>query len=319
MFLQLSDIRTELQNRLKQRTIGTMSLDLWANMAQDRIALRMDPDHLLVEEDVTTVASSPYVYLSYDFNKVTQGINITEDMILDQWSVYQVDNAAPARDQEGSIYAYAQCEQAWVKAQPSSASVVTVVSTSASDTVVKVRINGIVAGVQDTELLTLTGTTPLAGSKSFTSINSVVKDSVSAGKITATTNSGAITLVEIPASVKGRAFNKIQLYQTPADSVTSLRFRGYRKPFKMVNNEDFPELPELWHEAVLIQAEVIGNRDLFRLQMASNIEERVLEPMIRELEKQMGNKRRTRSPVLVGTRLTGSISDWGRLGSKYGD
>lgn len=318
MLLQLSDIRSELQDRLKNRTIGTTRLDRWANLAQDRIAMRIDPDHLLVEEDVATTASSRFIYLSYDYNKITQGINLDQDTVLAQPSTYQLDKLDPDRSEISTVSAFTQCENSWVKAQPSSASVITIVSSSASDTTQKVRVNGIVGGVEDTELITLNGTSSAAGSKSFTSVSTVVKNSTTAGNVTVTSNSGAVTLAQIPAFLLGKSYNKVEVWPQ-SNTAENLRFRGYRKPRKMINVEDHPELPELWHEAVLIQAEIIGNRDLFRIQMANNIEERVLEPMIKELLKQMGNRRRIKSPVLAGTATGMGQRDWGRLGTKYGE
>ena len=76
--------------------------------------------------------------------------------------------------------------------QPSSASVIAIVSDDDDDKI-NVLVNGIVSGVEASEVVTLNGTTSVSTKQSFSEISSVVKSKESEGTITATSNSAAVT------------------------------------------------------------------------------------------------------------------------------
>ena len=185
-----------------------------------------------------------------------------------------------------------------VQNQPSSASVVTVVSSSASDTSQTVRINGTDEnGTQITELLTLNGVTDVVGSTSFTEINQVVKGSTTTGNITVTSNSGAVTIVRISSFQLAREFQPINLFPTPSGAVTYV-IRGMQRARPMVNAEDTPDLPQSWHELVLVGAAIRGHLDRMRPTMAFNLKTQIFDPKLKELKGEMGNKRGKYSPVI---------------------
>lgn len=76
--------------------------------------------------------------------------------------------------------------------QPSSASAIAVVSTSASD-IQNLIIEGTVNGVHDSEVVAITGTTSVSSSKSFSEITGLRLDSAAVGTITATSNAAVVT------------------------------------------------------------------------------------------------------------------------------
>ena len=80
-------------------------------------------------------------------------------------------------------------------------SVVTISSSSSSDTSIAVTVFGTVSSYPDYEIITTNGsngTTAVAGSKSFSSVDRVVKNQTTVGRITATSNSANVTLAVLP-------------------------------------------------------------------------------------------------------------------------
>lgn len=138
-------------------------------------------------------------------------------------------------------YGPTQC----VAAQPSSASVVTLVSSSAGDTGSgkAITVYGISSGVYTSEALTPTGTTPVVGTTSFTLILEVTKAAAWAGTMTMTTNSAAVTPLTLLPAEYGRTYQTIEFLRTP-NSVDTIEYRFYRQPRKLVNDNDIPNIPQ---------------------------------------------------------------------------
>ena len=85
--------------------------------------------------------------------------------------------------------------------QPIEASVLRVYSSSSADTSIGITIFGIVSGYPDYETITTNvsnGTTAVSGSKSFTSIERIVKDASTTGRITIDSNTAAVTVATLP-------------------------------------------------------------------------------------------------------------------------
>ena len=79
--------------------------------------------------------------------------------------------------------------------QPISPSVMTIVSSSASDTGIAVTVFGTVNGYPDYEIITSNGTTAVSGAKVFSSVERVIKNQSTIGLITITSNLSANTYV----------------------------------------------------------------------------------------------------------------------------
>ena len=146
-----------------------------------------------------------------------------------------------------------------VNAQPSSASVLTIVSTSASDTTSAnaVTIRGLnSAGSVVEESITPTGTTPAVGTTSFTKILRVTKAAAWTGTLTITSNSGAVTNLVLIAGEYGRSYQQFFLHQSPSGA-ESIEYRFYRQPLALVNDND--PLMELGPAADLIVFDTLLN------------------------------------------------------------
>lgn len=142
--------------------------------------------------------------------------------------------------------------------QPSQASVVTISSSSSSDTNIAVTVFGTVSGYPDYEIITTNstnGTTTTVGSKSFSYIERIVKSSSTLGRITCTSNSAAVTVGVLPVgnTTSGPMYTKVQLYPLPYN-VLPINVFYYKLPYQMVNDGDVPEIGEQFSEAIILLA-----------------------------------------------------------------
>jgi hypothetical protein len=142
--------------------------------------------------------------------------------------------------------------------QPGSASVLTVSSSSSSDTSIDITIFGTVSGYPDFETITTNasnGTTTVSGSKAFSEIERVVKQASSAGRITVTSNSGIVTVAVLPVgnTISGIMYRKVQLWPLPT-KVFPIHAMFYKEPFKLVNNSDVHDMGDQFDEAIILLA-----------------------------------------------------------------
>jgi len=138
------------------------------------------------------------------------------------------------------------------------ASVITVSSSSSSDTNIEITVFGDVSGYPDYEVINTNasnGTTASAGSKSFTSVDRIVKNASSTGRITATANTTNTTVAVLPVgdTTSGIVYRKAQLYPLP-DKVMPINVQYYKDPFRLVNDGDVHELGQEFDEAIILLA-----------------------------------------------------------------
>lgn len=161
-------------------------------------------------------------------------------------------------NQTGTPTAYRMWSENMTLAKPLEASVVTISSSSTSDTSISTTVFGTVGGYPDSETIITNGsdgTTTVAGSKSFTEIWGFVKSASSVGRITATTNSGNVTVAVIPAgnTTEGSNLARVQLYPLP-DSVFPITVQYYIEPLDLVNAGDVSPLGSDFDEAIILLA-----------------------------------------------------------------
>lgn len=323
MFRNLSQMRTELLNRLKTNNKGVSNsrLTAWLNDAQDLIAMTMDPMHLVETGSFATVADQRKYYFEQEFLKILSLVDSTGDLELEYKSEGFLEQVDPKLDDSGAPMFYSVYGNSWTKGnvedQASSTVTISIISSSASDTSEKVRINGVISGAPGTELITLNGTSAVAGTASFSDIHSISKDSVTSGVVTVT----LVGATNVTAAVFGpnqlaREYQPIYLWPIPSD-VRTINTRSIRRPRQMVNDEDFPDYPELYHETILIAATARGHDDLFRPELSAQVRANELAPMIARLNAQQGNVPSKRSPIKRGMSAI-YIRPGGRLPPEYG-
>lgn len=137
-------------------------------------------------------------------------------------------------------------------------SVITISSSSSSDTSIAVTIFGVVSGYPDYEIITTNssnGTTTVAGSKSFSSVERITKNSSTIGRITCTANTANVTVGVLPVgnTTTGPNYAKIQLYPLP-NAVFPINCFYYKLPYQLVNDGDISELGEEFSESIILLA-----------------------------------------------------------------
>jgi hypothetical protein len=143
-----------------------------------------------------------------------------------------------------------------VKAQPTSASTITLVSDHTSDTGsdYEVAVRGINAdGDLVAETVTLSGTTPVATSDTYTKLFQITKEQAFNGQLTATSNSGAVTNLKLRPDEFGRQYNQVWLLERPTTAET-IEYRFYRKPDYLVNDYDIPNIPAPYSKLLVYDA-----------------------------------------------------------------
>lgn len=149
--------------------------------------------------------------------------------------------------------------------QPKKPGVLSYSSSSASDTSVSITTAGVVAVTNsntgniyylpDTETVTVTGTSPVSGTKVFVSIDIITKNANTIGYISITADSGYTNVGLLPAgnTTTGPLGTKIQLYPLPY-AAFPIRCFYYKLPFKLVNSGDVHELGEEFDESIILLA-----------------------------------------------------------------
>lgn len=143
--------------------------------------------------------------------------------------------------------------------QPLQAGIISISSSSTSDQNVSITIYGTVSGYPDQETIVTNssnGTTVVAGTKSFSTIERISKDTnTTIGRITLTSDSAATTVSVIPSgNIQDRfSYKHIQVWPLPN---TSFNFNCmyYKDPGRLVNNNDTHELGSQFDEALIILA-----------------------------------------------------------------
>ena len=136
--------------------------------------------------------------------------------------------------------------------QPLEASIITLASSSASDTTQNITVFGTVSGYPDYEQVTCNGTTDSTGTKQFTYVERVVKDSSTTGRVTLTMNSAKATIAVLPVgyTTTGILYSKMKLFPLP-NSVFDINIQYYKDVYRLVNDDDVHELGENFDEAII--------------------------------------------------------------------
>lgn len=159
------------------------------------------------------------------------------------------DTRIPNPTGTGNPDHYMLFEYGGVETQPTSASILTLASSSVSDTTQSVMIRGVVSGQEDYEMVTLNGTTQVTTTKQFTSIRSISKSAATAGRISVTSNGGAVTVLTLGPLEKTTRLKKVRFYPTPSSSLTAT-IKHFKEPFIPTQALDDSEIPSRWDYVV---------------------------------------------------------------------
>ncbi len=161
----------------------------------------------------------------------------------------EFDSRIPNPVSQGNPTVFTQFEYVGVDTQPTSASVLSISSSSAADTSQKVRIRGVVSGEEDVEEVTLVGITAVLTTKSFSSVRAISKSGATAGRISVTSNSGAVAVVTLGPLQTVQRIKKITAYPFPTSAAT-WTLSHFKLPFIPTADNDDSEIPERWDYVV---------------------------------------------------------------------
>jgi hypothetical protein len=320
MFYNRLQLVTELGNRLKSSTAGTsitsQRLAYWLGEAQDEIAQDLQPKHLIKTVTFNTAASQQKYFLPFAFNSILSVIDTAQDLELTEKSEADIEALDPKFNDGGAPFFFWLSSFYNVRAQPSAASVVRVVSTSAGDTgtLLVTGINN-ATSEEEYEAITVNGTTPVNGTTSWSEIFSVAYSTSynRTSTLTVTTNAQAVTVAIIKPGMQADGNQPLFLWPTPSGA-NAMRVRGIKRPRVMATDNHFPDFPEEYHEGVLLCALKRAHRDLLRYGLADQVEQKEYLPFLARIRRKTQNRLSKHSPVINGRQP--SIRG-GRLPSNY--
>lgn len=237
------------KNFLKiQNNVGTEVMDTssafktivkeYINARYFQILRQINWQNINPDYEFNTVSGTQDYVLPDDFYKPlsvrdsTNGVELAETDLQSLITAYPDDVS-----EEGTVGKYLIMEQA-VKAQPTTATAVSIVSSSGSDTTQTVLVRGISGGVEMTEEETLTGATPAPTTALFTSILGISKSAVTVGKITCT---AGVTLCVLPPETLESRYKIMRLHYVPTTALTIVA-PYIMKPSPMYDDMDYPVL-----------------------------------------------------------------------------
>jgi len=226
-------------------------------------------------QTINTVASTRLYALHPELGMLEYLYNVTRKAYMVEVPERNIENLGVwNRDYD---HRYFRLGEIWqVNAQPSAASAISVVSTSASDTTQTLTVRGDVSGNLMNETITLTGTSTATGSRSFSKILGLTLSAVGAGDISV--KAGAATLVTIPIGELGRAYKTIELITLPT-AAEELEYMFYRQPRVLSADNDMIEIPNphggllVW-DTLLLMAGYVTDLSKASLEVWRNMQQR---------------------------------------------
>ena len=311
MAITLANVRDEVRANLKSSLIATARIDLWANLSQDELWRSIDPEYGKETSTFPTVSGTRLYRFEASIDKILSVVDQTNQLRLVQTSETDIERFDADLNDSGSPNYYTLYGLDYISNQPSAASVITVVSSSALDTTQTVHIVGTSSGVEVSETLTLNGIGAVAGAVSFTSLRKISKSATTTGRVTATSNAAVVTNVVISPRRLIREFQPIRLWPVPS-AVSTILVRYIRNPVRMVDAGDIPDLPEVWHSVLLDLVLAHGHEFLYEFDAATR-RRNMVEKFLGDLRATNSHKR-DKAAVIGGTRFAYGI---GRLPPNY--
>ena len=269
--LNLWELTQEARDRAidKSSAVTDAKAQIIASLLVKDIIVRTGGFWLYDEYTFTATASTGSYAFPSRFMKPLMLVNTTNNKELSQ-EHWRVERNDIDRSQEGTPECYSPTYLRDVQNQPSSASVVTVSSASASDTAANghyLRLRGLdMNSIEVRETLSMNGASSVLSSTSFLELwtvekvnsNTIANDEdnrySSNGIITATSNAAAVTLVKLGVDEARRSFQWFRLYPIPA-AADSFRLHFLRRPAEVSHKYDKLDLPDFLENAALLWLE----------------------------------------------------------------
>lgn len=235
------DIYTNVGRNVQDTSSATQTiLKGYCNNAYFEILRRLNWDSLNLDYYFSTVVGTQDYVLPSDFGREMYLYDATNKIYIPWISLPELVEKFPETLlTQGSVERYTTFSDV-VRAQPSTASALSIVSSSTADTTQTVRVKGTDANdIELDESVTLTGTGAVATTNTYKTIRSITKSAVTTGRITITSNSAAVTNAVLAPAVLDYKVTKCRLHQIPS-SILTCRFPYHIRPFPLSNDNDVP-------------------------------------------------------------------------------
>lgn len=283
------DIKEDVLNLCGQDDTGDFSTMVGAaiNRAYRRVLARTDQDSERREFTLASVSGTSQYGMPLGVKSVLNIDDPTNQRRIYDISSREFDSLYPGNTNTGDPWKAYPLGTYGVQRQPASAAVVTLVSSSAADTGsnYKLRVDGFTsAGVQTTEEVTLTGTTPVNTTNSYNTLERIVKVTPRSGSgfngNVTLTDASANTLSVIPVWYESPSYLWYEFYPIP-DSVITYTVRAIMRKHDLVYDSDWPDIDEDFHDLLVwgACAEVMASagKNEQGLQMEQKFSDRVDE------------------------------------------
>jgi len=202
-----------------------------------------------------SVADQP-TYALANIAKISRMFETTNDRTLYEMSQQDYRLIQPDTTITGTPSAFIWTGRQEVAAQPSNASSLFVVSSSASDTTQTCYVTGVITGGYPvTASVTLTGTTAVnvaSATSTWERVDKFYLSAVAVGTVTLTEDSGGgATLGVIPIGQTTTDYTGFSLWMTPS-SVITYYVDIVRAVTDLAQSTDVPVLPEDFHDVLLL-------------------------------------------------------------------
>lgn len=190
----------------------------------------------------STVAATQDYAMPSNFGKELSVYDATNKIPLDHID-YQllIEQFVDSISSQGTVERYTIFSSP-VRKQPTSASTLSITSSSALDTTQTIRIKGTDSnGVELDESVTVTGTSAAVSTNTYLKVRSITKSATTTGRITITSNAAAVTVaIMSPADLDYRV-KIMRLHEVPS-SVLTINVPYIILPYPLSNDYDTPVL-----------------------------------------------------------------------------
>lgn len=234
---------TTTTNAIKQAQVIRLTEDKWPFMLWDR------------QETITLVAAQRAYSLHQLFSRPLYIRNQTRKTWMTEMPGRNIEPSGVEPSGDTNTDRYTIWGRSPVKSQPSSASVIKIVSTSDLDTSSSkaIAVRGDTTDGVTTDIIIPTGTVMAVGVVPFTKILEVNKGASWTGTMTMTSNSGAVTNLTLFPNEFARSYPQLNLlYQPTAGEV--LEYQFYRQPNVLTHEGSVSSVPPPFERILVFDA-----------------------------------------------------------------